>query len=381
MNFEFSDEHLLVREQARRFLKDDCAPAVVRAVFEGKQGFDHALWRKVIDLGWTATTIPEEFGGAGLSYLELVILAEELGRSLAPIPFSSSVYLATEALLLAGSETQQERWLPMLAAGNVIGTFALSEGDGRPTPRTLGTSVSRGLLSGVKLPVPDGDIADFCIVIARSDAGDGASLFLVELDQSGIKREVIGTLDPSRPLARMTLSDAEGEPLGADGEGWTLTGRILERAAILFAWEQVGGADAALEMAKNYALERYAFGRPIASYQAIKHRLANVYVKNTLARSNCYYGAWALNAGAADLSVAAAASRVSAIQAYYFASKENIQIHGGMGFTWESDCHLYYRRAKLLSVNIGSEDYWQDRLVAALEQRPCAAEGGVCGFR
>ena len=146
-----------------------------------------------------------------------------------------------------------------------------------------------------------------------------------------------------------------------------LTQKLFDRAAVLFAWEQIGGAEAALDMAKEYALGRYAFGRPIASYQAIKHKLANAYIKNTLARSNGYYGAWALDTNAAELAVAAATARVSAIQAYYFASKENIQTHGGMGFTWEFDCQFYYRRSKLLSVNIGSEAYWQDRLIAAIE--------------
>ena len=147
---------------------------------------------------------------------------------------------------------------------------------------------------------------------------------------------------------------------------------MLDRAAILFAWEQVGGADAALAMAKEYALGRYAFGRPIASYQAIKHKLANAYIKNTIARSNCYYGAWALSTGAAELPLAAATARVGAIQAYYFASKENVQTHGGMGYTWEFDCQFYYRRAKLLSVNLGSEGFWQDRLIRAVEQSSVA---------
>ena len=166
----------------------------------------------------------------------------------------------------------------------------------------------------------------------------------------------------------MQFRSADAEPLGADGEGWALTNKLFDRAAVLFAWEQVGGAQAALEMAREYALGRYAFGRPIASYQAIKHKLANAYINNTLARSNCYFGAWALNTNASELPLAAATARVSAIQAYYFASKENIQTHGGMGFTWEFDCQFHYRRSKLLSVNLGSEAYWQDRLITAVEQ-------------
>ena len=367
MNFEFSEEQNLLREQAHGFLKDNCPPAAVRKILEGKASYDEKLWRQIGEMGWTATTIPEQYGGLGLGYLELCVIAEELGRAVAPVPFSSSVYLATEALLLAGNEEQKERWLPRLATGEAIGTFALAEGPGRPTPKSLKVTLSKGRLRGTKIAVPDGDIAHFAIVVAKSRVGDKAAWYLVDLTQRNVKRSVVSTLDPTRSHASITLRSADAELLAADGEGWTLTQRLLDRAAILFAWEQVGGADAALNQAKDYALGRYAFGRSIASYQAIKHKLANVYIKNTLARSNGYYGAWALNTNAAELSLAAASARVAAIQAYYFASKENIQTHGGMGFTWEFDCQFHYRRSKLLSVNIGSESAWQDRLITAVE--------------
>jgi acyl-CoA dehydrogenase len=370
MNFEFSDDQHLLREQARGFLESNSTLRVVRSVLEGDAPYDEALWRGMAELGWMGATIPEAHGGVGLGYLDLCVIAEELGRALAPVPFSSSVYLATEALIAAGSGEQKARWLPKLASGECIGTFALADAAGEVTPRALTTRLSRGRLSGTKLAVPDGDVADFAIVAARSRAGDGAGLYLVELQQPRrVVRHPVRTIDLSRSHANIELKSAICEPLGDDGAGWALTRRLLDRAAVLFAWEQVGGAQAAADMAKSYALERYAFGRPIGSYQAIKHKLANMYVKNTLARSNCYYGAWALNADAAELPLAAATARVSATQAYYFASKENLQTHGGMGFTWEFDCQFYYRRAKLLSVNIGSEREWQDRLVGALEAR------------
>ncbi len=366
MNFEFSEEQNLLREQALGFLQEQCPAAAVRAVLDGEQAYDAALWGKIAELGWTATVIPEQYGGIGLGYLELVVIAEELGRAVAPVPFSSSVYLASEAILMAGSEAQKERWLPKLASGEAIGTFALGEGPGSPSAARLSTAADGDRLTGTKIPVADGDIADIAIVVAKPADGDGASLYLAEL--AGVDRQAVGTLDPTRSHARLAFDATPAEPLGAAGEGWTLTQRLLDRAAVLFAWEQVGGANAALEMAKAYALERYAFGRPIASYQAIKHKLAHAYVKNTLARSNGYYGAWALAEDAAELPLAAATARVSATQAYYYASKENIQTHGGMGFTWEFDCQFHYRRAKLLSVNIGSEASWQDRLIAAIER-------------
>jgi len=367
MNFEFSEEQNLLREQAQGFLRDNCSPAVARRVLESDADHDEALWQKIVEMGWTATVIPEEYGGLGLSYLELCVIAEELGRAVAPVPFSSSVYLATEAILMAGTEAQKEEWLPKLAAGEAIGTLAMSEGAGRPTAKSLECEVKDGKLSGVKIPVPDAGVADVAVVLAKT--GKRVSLYLVEMDQ-GNKTAVkpVTTLDPTRGHGQIRFKNARAELLGKSGKGMDLLDVLLDRAAVLFAWEQVGGAQAALEQAKEYAMGRYAFGRPIASYQAIKHKLANMYVKNTLARSNGYYGAWALNTDADELPLAAATARVSAIQAYYFASKENIQTHGGMGYTWEFDCQFYYRRAKLLSVAIGSEAMWQDRLIDAYEE-------------
>ena len=379
MNFEFSDEQSLLREQAQRFLQEHCSPKVVRSALENGGTSNRELWHRVAtEMAWTATVIPEKYGGLGLSYIDLSVIAEELGRVLAPIPFSSSVYLAGEAICHYGSERQKETWLPRLAAGEVVGTFALAGGKGRVTPANLNLG-GADVVSGEKLVVPDGDIADFAVVVCSSDTGDGASLKIVNLDQDTVDRKKIKTLDPSRPHANLVFTNTPAELLGEEGDGWRATQNLLNRAAILFAWEQIGGAEAALDMAKEYALGRFAFGRPIASYQAIKHKLANIYVKNTLARSNCYYGAWALNTQSPDLPTAAAAARVAAIQAYYFASKENIQTHGGMGFTWEFDCQFYYRRAKVLAVNIGSEAQWQDKLISSI-QRQTAGTGHAYGL-
>jgi alkylation response protein AidB-like acyl-CoA dehydrogenase len=367
MNFEFSEEQNLLREQAQGFLAANSPPAAARRVLDGEADYDAELWQKIVEMGWTATVIPEEYGGLGLSYLELCVLAEELGRAVAPVPFSSSVKLATEAILRAGSTQQKEQRLPRLAAGEAIGTLAMSEGAGRPAVKNLACEVDGDKLSGTKLPVADAGIADVAVVLAKS--GKRGSLYLVEMDQ-GRKVDVksVATLDPTRGHGQIKFKNARVEPLGRAGKGAQILDHLLDRAAVLYAWEQVGGAQAALEQAKEYAMGRYAFGRPIASYQAIKHKLANMYVKNTLARSNCYYGTWALNTDADELPLAAATARVSAIQAYYFASKENIQTHGGMGYTWEFDCQFFYRRAKLLSVNIGSEAMWQDRLIDAYEE-------------
>ncbi len=368
MNFEFGEDQNLLRDQARGFLADNGPPSVVRRVLDSDELYAEDLWQKIAEMGWTATVIPEEFGGLGLSYLELVVIAEELGRACAPVPFSSSVFLATEALLAAGSTAQKETWLPKLAAGEAIGAFAYAEGNGQPSAQALTTQVSSGKMTGSKPVVADAQIAQLMIVVAKSDSGDGASLYLVPMDQAGISCEAVKTVDPTRNHANVTFAGADAELLGNEGEGWALLNHILDRAAVLFAWEQLGGSDTCLEMAKEYAMGRYAFGRPIASYQAIKHKLADMYVKNTLARSNAYYGAWALNTNAAELSLAAATARVGSTQALYYASKENIQTHGGMGYTWEFDCQFYYRRCKILGLVIGSEGLWQEKLIQASEQ-------------
>jgi acyl-CoA dehydrogenase len=369
MNFDFSDDAKMLRDQARRFLKEHAPLKSARRVLEGEAPWDAALWRKIAGMGWLGAAIPEEYGGAGLGYEGLCLLAEELGAALAPVPFASSVYLAAEAILATGSDEQKRRLLPKLASGELVGTLALAEGPGNPDPKRIRASVARGRLGGTKLPVPDGDIADVAVVAARGENGE-IGLFVVDLKSAGVKGSPLKTVDPSRDNARIVFEGAAAEKLGT--AGWDVLQRVLDRAAILLAFEQLGGAQACLDMAKAYALERYAFGRPIGSFQAIKHKLADVYVATELARSNAYYGAWALATDAAELPLAAAAARVAASEAYHLASKENIQTHGGMGFTWEFDCHLFYRRAKLLALAIGSAPWWKDRLVGELERRNAA---------
>ena len=366
MNFDFSPDQKSLREQARKFLSEHSSSIRVRRILEGAAPYDAELWRGMGEMGWMGTAIPEAHGGAGFGHLELCVIAEELGRSLAPTPFASTIYLAAEALLLAGSDAQKKRWLPRIAQGLAIGCLALAEGPHVATAANLATRADGGRLTGTKVPVADGDVADFAIAVARDGAG-AVGCYLVDLAAPGVARAAVATVDPTRSHARITLDSVPAEALGAPGQGWALVERLLDRAAVLVAFEQVGGAQAALEMAREYALGRFAFGRQIASFQAIKHKLADMYVGVELARSNTYYGAWALNTDAPELPVAAAAARVAATEAYYQAAKENIQIHGGMGFTWEFDCHLHYRRAKLIGLMLGSARRWKDLLVTRLE--------------
>ncbi|HLJ00027.1 MAG TPA: acyl-CoA dehydrogenase family protein [Bradyrhizobium sp.] len=372
MNFDFSDEQKQLRESARKFLAEKCPPKAVRAVIDGKAPYDRPLWKGLAEMGFLGVAIPESYGGAGAGHLELCVIAEEMGRALAPVPFSSTVYLAVEALLLAGSEAQKQKWLALVASGEAIGTLALFEDSGNPSPRAIKLTASEGVLNGAKRPVPDGAIADFTIVAARTGSSGrdtDISLFLVDMKAEGVAARVLDNIDPSRGQAEVTFKNCRAEPLGAAGEGWSILSQVLDRAAVLTAFEQVGGADRVLEMGRDYALDRMAFGRPIGSFQAIKHMLADMYVSATLARSNCYYGAWALSTLAAELPEAAAAARISATQAFQHCAKNNIQVHGGMGFTWEFDCHLYYRRANATALSLGALSYWENALIERMRQR------------
>ncbi len=371
MNFDFSDDQKFLRDEARKFLSAQCTSAEVRAVLDDEAMTHHdGVWKQIVEMGWLGTAIPEEYGGLGLGMLELCVIAEELGRALAPVPFASSAYFFAEAVKLAGSDEQKAALLPKIASGEAIGCLAASEGPGAVDPAKLSTQFADGKLTGTKIPVTDGDVATHAVVLAKE--GSDTSLVVVDLTGEGVTRKTVSTIEPTRSHAEIVFDGAPAERLGEKGEGAATHDALLDRAAVLIAFEQLGGAGRCLEMATDYAKERQAFGRPIGGYQAIKHKLADMYVKNEVARSNAYYGAWALSTGAAELPEAAAAARLAASEAYWFASKENIQTHGGMGFTWEVDCHLFYRRAKLLAVQAGAPPQWKDKLVRALEMKNAA---------
>jgi alkylation response protein AidB-like acyl-CoA dehydrogenase len=365
MNFDFPDELKQLRDEARRFLTERCPTSVTRRILEGPEPYDRPLWQAMAEMGWTGAAIPEEFGGAGLGHLAVCVLAEELGHAVAPVPFASSVYLATEAILRFGSDAQKQQYLPKLAAGEIIGTLAMAERPGPADPTKLTASLSDGKLSGTKLAVPDGDVADFAVVAVRAERGP--SLVIADLTGLGVSRETITTIDPTRSHARIVFDATPAEALPGS-ESPDSVRHLLDRAAVMLAFEQVGCAQAALEMARDYARERFAFGRPIGSFQAIKHKLADIYIAVELARSNAYYGAWALSTDAAELPIAASVARISACDAGWLASKENIQTHGGMGFTWQMDCQFYYRRAKLHAMALGGAREWKRRLIAELRK-------------
>ena len=298
------------------------------------------------EMGWTATTIPEEYGGLGMSHLELVVIAEELGRACAPVPFSSTVYLAAEAIMSLGTEAQKQAWLPKLADGSAIGCFALGEAGGAVTPDQISTSMADGVINGTKVPVADGGIADVAIVVCKSGGGDGATLALVDLSQEAVAKDKVQMIDFSRGHAELTFNGACAEVLGEEGAGWAAVESLMNSAAILFAWEQIGLADKALE---RHESTRWVVSLSVA--RLLLTRLSSTSWLKCTSRTRWRavmpttvhgHSMRARGSGGCGCNVACCGDSGIA-----FAAEENIQTHGGMGFTWEFDCQFYYRRAKL----------------------------------
>lgn len=363
MNFDFSNDQKFLKDEARRFLDARAPLSLAHKVLDDPDGgHGDGLWSDVAEQGWLGIAIPEMFGGLGASPIDLCAISEEIGRAVAPIPFASTVYLFAQAVLLAGTDGQKREFLPRIATGEIRGCLAVTNRAGCDVSATVDR------LTGEKLPVIDGLLADYAIVLA--EAREGPSLYIVDLAAS--EREAVTTIDPTRPIARIKLDGVVGSRLGEVGDARSILTRLFDLAAVPMAFEQLGGADRCLEIARDFSLERHAFGRPIGSFQAIKHKLADVFIQNQLARSNCYFGAWAMAANAPELPVAAAASRLCAGDAFWLAAKEGLHIHGGMGFTWESDCQLFYRRAQHLALALGSGRVWKDRLVGEVVRRRAA---------
>ncbi len=367
MNFDFSDDQRLLQDAVRTMLAETSTSQAVREVLEGRATHCDAVWRNLIDMGAAATAIPEQYGGSGLGYLALCLVAEEAGRHLVAVPLASSFYLAAEAILRAGSEAQKQHWLPQIASGKVVATAALGSRERYRKAAATSLRFDGKTLSGSSPALSDGGIAGLAVLRVKAGAEDGVSdaLVLVDLSATGVSRKALPSLDPTRPLAEIQFDHTPAEALaGADTAA--VATRVLDGAAVLIAFEQVGGAARILEITRDYSLERKAFGRQIGSFQALKHKMADIYTAIELARVHAYYGAWALASDAPELPRAAAAARVSATRAFVVAAEEGIELHGGIGFTWEMDCHLFYRRARQLGQCIGSEHAWRAQLADQL---------------
>lgn len=353
MDFDISDEQKMLAEQARGLLAERTPFDHLRKLIDRQADWDEPLWRELAEMGFLGANIPEQFGGLGMTELDLGVVSQELGRANAAIPFFSSIVLAADAIRLGGSEEQKSEWLPRLASGQVVACFASTEGPGPIFGH--GVSLSGGKLNGNKQPVADAGVAEIAVV----QVNDG--LALVKLDQPGVIRTRLDSFDQLRPHYLVKFSDAQAEPLPVAG----VLSTLLDRAAVQAAFEAVGASEACLQMGRDYVMERQMFGRPLASYQAIKHKLADVAVGIELAKSNAYYAGWAAGNAVDDLPGAAAAARLSAIKAFERAARENLQVHGGIGYTFEANCHFYYRRERLLAVIVGNRGFWADRLLNA----------------
>jgi alkylation response protein AidB-like acyl-CoA dehydrogenase len=357
----FTDEQEELRASLRRFLAEKSPSAAVRRAMESEEGHDPEVWRQMAEqLGLQGIAIAEEHGGAGFGPVELGIVLEEMGRALLPAPFFATVALAGQALTASGDEDARARWLPGIADGSLTATLAVSEESGSwSLDDVAATAVRAGdgwAVSGCKMFVVDGDSADLLLVVAR--AGDELGLFAVEGGADGVTRTRLDTLDPTRRLGRVELTAAPAVPVGTPGDSRAFLQRALDLAVVALAAEQVGGAAACLDLAVEYAKIRVQFGRPIGSFQAIKHKCADMLLEVESARSAAYHAASVAAAPPGDdtgeLPVAAALAGAYCSVAYTHAAKENVQIHGGIGYTWEHDAHLYLKRAKSAELLLGA---------------------------
>jgi alkylation response protein AidB-like acyl-CoA dehydrogenase len=375
MDFGFSDDQEALRQSAREVLTDKAGPAAYRKAMDSKTGTDEGLWKTVGDLGWAGVAIDEAHGGLGLGLIELVILMEETGRALAPVPFFSTVALAGQLLEQASGRSRDEA-LRSIASG-ARATAALGQKDGRYDAAGVSVKAARTengwKFSGTAALAPEAHLADLIVVLARTTRDRnpevGLSLFLVPVSSLKSKPKPQASLDGTRRLADVKLGGVEVPAealLGEEGKAWSLVARALDRAAVLLAAEAVGVATATLERAVAYARERTQFDRPIGSFQAISHKCADMLLVTETARSHVYYAAWALEEGAPDAHLAAATAKAAASDAARIVANDSIQVHGGIGFTWEHEMHLFYRRAKFCELYLGDASLWRERVATAL---------------
>jgi len=372
MNFGFNEEQELLRSTARKFFENECGSDTVRRLMETPEGISPDLWTKLAEQGWLGLVYPEAYDGMGLGLVDLVVLMEEMGRAVVPGPYFSAVLLGGLAIVEAGSEAQKKEWLPKIAAGDRRVALAWMEPSAQlgPAGVTL-TAVEKGgqyTLSGTKLFVHDAHTADALVVAARTRPGagaDGVSLFLLPKGTKGLEVTLLPTMDQTRKLCEVALSDVTIGPdalLGAAGAGWAPLARVLDRATVALCAEMCGGAQKVLDMTVEYAKIRQAFGRPIGSYQGVKHRAADMLVDVENSKSITYYAAWALDEGAAEAPLAVSMAKAYVSDAYRRVAAAGIQLHGGIGFTWEHDLHLYFKRAKGSEFTFGDATHHRERV-------------------
>jgi alkylation response protein AidB-like acyl-CoA dehydrogenase len=363
MDFGFSQEQELLRSTARKFLENECTSAFVRARMEEPAGVTDEFWAKLAEQGWLGLIYPEENGGSGLGFVDLTVLMEEMGRVVMPGPFFSTVLLGGLAIREAGSAAQKEEWLTKIAAGQAKATLAWTEPSARwdAAGVTCTAKNDKGgmVLNGTKLFVPDAHLADVIVVVARTSDGkgeDGVSLILVPKGTRGLSVKLLPTMDQTRKLCEVTFQDASVPAdalMGVKGKAWPTLTRVVERATVALCAEMCGGAQRVLDMTTDYAKIRVAFGKPIGTYQGVKHRAADMLVDVENAKSLTYYAAWAVDENSPEAPLAASMAKAYVTDAYRKVAGAGIQLHGGIGFTWEHDLHLYFRRAHTTAALFG----------------------------
>jgi alkylation response protein AidB-like acyl-CoA dehydrogenase len=365
VNFAFSEEQEELRKSVRRFLDDKSPEAEVRRLMETTEGYDPAVWAQMAQqLGLQGLAVPEEFGGSGYSYVELIVVLEEMGRALLCAPYFSSVALAANALLTSGDDGAKKDYLPGIASGETIATVALTEPAGRWDEAGVTMAATRTgegwALDGTKSFVLDGHTAGLVLVPARTPGG--VSLFAVAGDAPGLTRTPLATMDQTRKQAKLDFAGTPARLIGTEGSAWAGLSKTLDLAAVALAAEQVGGAQRVLDMSVEYAKVRVQFGRPIGSFQAIKHKCADMLLEVESAKSAAYYAGWAAAEDSDELPVVASLAKAYCSDAYFHSAAENIQIHGGIGFTWEHPAHLYFKRAKSSELYLGDPTYHRELL-------------------
>ena len=375
MDFGFSEEQEMLRSSARDFLAKEAPMTYVRKMMEDERGFTDDLWRKMAELGWMGLVLPEAHGGSGLDFVDMVVVLEEMGRVVLPGPFFSTVILGGIAIAEAGSPAQQQAYLPKIASGALKATLAQIEPSGRWDADGIQLAArpkgSGYVLEGTKLFVPDANVADVFVVAARvpgTAGAEGVSLFVVDAKAPGIAVTMLKTMDQTRKLGEVVLKNVEvgaDALLGKAGGGWPVLARVVDRGKVGLAAEMCGGAQKVLEMSVDYAKVREQFGKPIGSFQAIQHKCANMLVEVESSKSITYYAAWAVANDVPEAPLAAAMAKAYTSDAYRHTAGEGIQIHGGIGFTWEHDMHIYFKRAKSSEVTFGDAT-WNRELVAQL---------------
>jgi len=373
MNFGFNEEQELLRSTARKFFDNECASETVRKLMDGPEGMTPDLWKKIAEQGWTGLIFPDEHGGMGLGFVDLVVLMEEMGRSVVPGPFFSTVLLGGLAIREAGTDAQKKAWLPKISSGEARATLAWMEPSAELGARGITLqAAAKGAgftLDGTKLFVHDAHTADVIVVAARTSSGqnpeDGVSLFLVPKGTPGLSVTLLPTMDQTRKLCAVGLKNVAlgAEALmGQAGSGWAPLARVIDRATVALCAEMCGGAQKVLEMTVEYAKIRQAFGRPIGSYQGVKHKAADMLVDVENSKSITYYAAWAMDEGVPEGQLAVSMAKAYVSDAYRRVSGAGIQLHGGIGFTWEHDLHLYFKRAKGSEFTFGDATWHRERV-------------------